>query len=158
MPLPKTTPQLIETAIRRNFVLKLRAAGKPTYASIANAAIAQFGADKLPKNYNAAQACRDVQAELDRIRKETSESAKQLRTLELMALDRMEFGIREASEMGDAKAVITRLKIMEQRAKYVDGLVVPQKIAPTTPDGEEEYEGGMLIYIPDNGRGDNPST
>jgi hypothetical protein len=77
------------------------------------------------------------------------EPADELRDLELQRLDEMQLGLWPLAENGNLGAVDKVLKIMERRAKLL-GLDAPQKIAPTTPDGENPYmsmEAGELLEI-----------
>jgi hypothetical protein len=51
--------QLVETALRRRFVLEKRRKGH-SYADIAEAAVEEFGADRLPNGWGKRYAHKDV--------------------------------------------------------------------------------------------------
>jgi hypothetical protein len=70
--------------------------------------------------------------------------ADSLRQLELARLDKLLLSLwPQATTLGPHQLVtIDRvLRIMSQRLFYVTGLKVPDKIAPTTPDGLSPYRG-----------------
>lgn len=131
----RTAPVMIETAQRRAFVMNLRLSGA-TYQQIAEAAIRQFGAEHLPKNYNAPQAGQDVIRELQKLDVERETGRAELVRLELERLDRMLLAIWQQVVSGHLGAVDRGLRISERRAKML-GLDAPTKVAPTTPDGEK---------------------
>lgn len=176
---PQTTGQIISTAERRAYVLKMRKAGA-TYAEIARAAINHFGKlaireledgggswverygttdikraidlagrEVLPQHWDERYAWKDVKRELDKLRDEVEDSAEAVRTLELQRLDDMLKSLWPlvARSNPDLKAMDRVLKLMERRARLT-GLDSPQKIAPTTPDGEEPYSPDKIsVYV-----------
>jgi hypothetical protein len=75
----------------------------------------------------------------------TAEPAAELRELELLRLDRMLQAIWDQVIRGNHGAVDRALRIGERRAKLL-GLDAPQKIAPTSPSGEEEYGAAAERY------------
>lgn len=142
---PQTTGQLIDTAERRAFVLKLRKAGA-TYREIADAAVTRFGIDALPGGWCDRYAHKDVRRELDKLRNEIAESAEGVLALELERLDDLLKGLwgEAARKNPDHGAVDRVLKIMQRRAKLL-GLDAPDKhdvsgvsvqIVGIDPDGE----------------------
>ena len=147
-----TRPQIIEASERRNYVLEQRKGGS-SYRVIATLALNRFGAERLPKNYDARYAHDDVAAELKRIQDQTSDDAKEVQTMELERLDRMQAAIWEdvlgsAAAARDA-AIDRMLRIMKRRAELL-GLDAPAK-SDFTSGGDKVQ---TVIYLPDNGRAD----
>lgn len=87
-----------------------------------------------------------VMAELRQIAAETAAEADALRALEVERLDRLLQGLWARAQQGDLDAVDRALKISARRAALL-GLDRPTKVAPTTPDGSEPYEGGGLAAL-----------
>lgn len=87
-----------------------------------------------------------VMAELRQIAAETAAEADALRALEVERLDRLLQGLWARAQQGDLDAVDRALKIAARRAALL-GLDRPTKVAPTTPDGSEPYEGGGLAAL-----------
>jgi hypothetical protein len=85
------------------------------------------------------------------LRKTIQEPADKVREMELARLDRMLVGIwQPAITPGSADqfdCLDRVLKIMAQRAWYILGLKVPDKVAPTTPDGTQPYPGEGLAAL-----------
>lgn len=126
--------ELLDTAARREFVLRLRRKGK-TYRAIAAAALAEFGPDRLPNGWDCRYAYMDVKRELDKLREVVGEHAEDVRQLELLRLDAMLDGLWERARAGKATAVDRVLKIMERRARLL-GLDAPTRQEVTGKDGE----------------------
>jgi hypothetical protein len=145
MPPLKTAPQLIETATRRAFVMKLRLSGA-SYREIADVTIRQFGADNLPLNYDYRQAFQDVWRELQKINEERRESREELVRLELERLDRMLLAIWNQITSGSFGAIDRGLKISERRSTML-GLNQPTQIAPVKPDGTPMLDVPELIDL-----------
>ena len=76
------------------------------------------------------------------LKRSIKEPAEQVRSLEVARLDDMHAGLWDRAKRGDPYSVDRVLKIQERRAAYL-GLDAPQKIAPTTPDGES---GAVITY------------
>jgi hypothetical protein len=95
---------------------------------------------------------RDVRVLLDRWHEESNLSIQQWVTLETSRLDVATEGIWVAVELGHLQAIQTLLKIMERRAKML-GLDKPAVQQVQGPDGEA-LAPGLVLLIPDNGRGD----
>lgn len=72
------------------------------------------------------------------LKKTLQEPADDLRTLELERLDVAHLAIWQQVRSGNQGAIDRYLKIAERRAKLL-GLDAPQRIAPTTPDGNAPY-------------------
>lgn len=70
----------------------------------------------------------------------TREAAQQVKELELGRLDKALLYIWPQVQKGSLGAVDRFIRIQHQRAQLL-GLYAPQKIAPTTPDGMEEWTG-----------------
>lgn len=87
-----------------------------------------------------------ILAELETINADTREIAGELIALEAARLDEAHKAIWPKVEVGDLRAIDRMLKIMERRARLF-GLDAPSKIAPTTPDGNEPYQGGGLAGL-----------
>lgn len=76
------------------------------------------------------------------LRKTIQEPADEVRQQELARLDRMLLGIWQSATTASPhqlEALDRVLKIMDRRCYYITGLKVPERIAPTTPDGEQPY-------------------
>lgn len=100
---------------RQLLALDLRKAGL-TYRAIAS---------KLGVNHQTAY--NDVMNELKRLAAQRSESAEELRQLELEKLDKYETHLTNWAEAGSVEAIKALLKIQERRAKLL-GLDAPEKI------------------------------
>lgn len=87
-----------------------------------------------------------LKSELARTAAESAADADLLRALEVERLDCLLHGIWERAQSGNLDAVDRALKIAARRAALL-GLDRPVKIAPTTPDGAEPYEGGGLAAL-----------
>jgi len=129
---------LLETAERRAFVFDLRRAGVQ-YREIADRAITKFGVDRLPQGWNGLYACKDIGRELERLRTEINESAQDLRQIEDERLNDILVSLWPQAMRGHLGAIDRVLRIMDRRAKLW-GLDAPNKIAPTDPTGEREYQ------------------
>lgn len=79
--------------------------------------------------------------ELLRMAAQNAADAEALRALEVERLDRLLQGLWVRAQNGELDAVDRALKIAHRRAALL-GLDRPTKIAPTTPNGDEAYEGG----------------
>lgn len=135
-----TSKRKVTTAIRRVYVLGLRAQGYD-YRRIAELAILHFGAEALPKNYCCRYASKDVRKELRKLETQTSEAAQEVRRLDA---ERLDFLLLQLWPSDDPEYPLTLgavdriLKIMERRAKLL-GLDAPAKIAHTDPTGTRAY-------------------
>jgi hypothetical protein len=72
------------------------------------------------------------------LKKTLQEPSEELRKLELERLDAIFNPQYEQAKGGDSRAAEVALKVLDQRAKML-GLYPPVKIAPTNPDGTQEY-------------------
>lgn len=123
--MPNILPVHIDAAKRRQVVLEYRSLGL-TYQEIYDAMVARFG-NNLPTSYDPRYAWRDFQDEMERLKKETMETAQSLRILELNRLDQLQSAIMPDALSGNLKAVDRVLKIMAHRANLV-GLNAPARI------------------------------
>src|SRR5262249_60655880 len=80
-----------------------------------------------------------VKSALEELRTLGAAEAESLRQLELERLDAMLMGIWSAASRGDLASIDRAIKIMERRSRFL-GLDAPEKVAPTTPDGDTPYE------------------
>jgi len=119
------TSDLLETAERRSYVLKMRKGGA-TYAQIVQGAIKKFGADMLPSGWDERYAYKDVKRELDRLRSDISENAEQIIELEKQRLDAMLTTLWPKVAQGHQGAIDRVLRIMERRARLL-GLDAPSR-------------------------------
>jgi hypothetical protein len=126
----KTSAGVIEDTERANKIMSLRRAGA-TYKQIA----AQVGGSEQ----NAHQMVTRI---LGTMRTELAETTDDVRALELERLDALLMGQWSQATAGHQGAVATVLRIMERRARIL-GIDAPAKVAPTTPDGERQYVGGL---------------
>lgn len=73
-------------------------------------------------------------------REQSPEDRQKWLTIEVEKLGQMEFALANDCRHGNQGAIDRALRIMERRARLL-GLDAPTKIAPTTPDGMNPYEG-----------------
>ena len=109
-----TAAQKIKIAERSAKALTLRKTGA-NYRAIAVAISSEFGIEK----YSVTQAHRDISRELDRIAKDSTLNAVQVRSLELERLDVYLLAIARDVQKGDFLAIDRALKISERRAKLL---------------------------------------
>lgn len=129
----KTNGQLIETAERRNFVLRLRKSGA-TLREIANQAQQYFGADQLPQGWDSLYVAKDIKRELERVKAERDESVDEIIALEIERLDRLFMAMWQRALQGDEKAIDRCLRIMQRRADLL-GLDAPKRQELAGPGG-----------------------
>jgi len=118
---------LLETALRRRFVLEKRRKGH-SYADIAEAAVDEFGVDRLPNGWGKRYAHKDVTRVLRDLESDLDETAREVRTLELIRLDALYKGVATAAESGDTDAVREARKIIRRRCRML-GLDEPDELA-----------------------------
>lgn len=147
----KTRRDSLVALQRRQYVFSLRRTGA-SYEAIYQATVRRFGAE-LPRHYSRWKVYQDVCHELERTREELADDVEAVRAQELDRLDHLQLAIwplaigRPADlERGlpaqppDLEAQRQILAIQARRAKYLPGLEVPVKVAPTTPDGLQGWE------------------
>jgi len=129
------TSDLLATAKRRAYVLRLRKAGA-TYREIAGAALEKFGADQLPETWDCRYAHKDVSRELDKLRTVIGEDADEIRQMELERLNDMLKALYASATRRnpDYGAIDRVLKIMRRRAELL-GLDAPQRQEISGPEG-----------------------
>lgn len=129
--------ELLDTATRRAYVIKLRRTGM-TYEEIANSAIEKFGSERLPNGYDERYAWKDIKRELERTRNEMAEDVEAVRQLELDRLDALfkSLWIRAAGPNSDYQAIDRALRIMDRRAKML-GLDAPAETINTNVDATQ---------------------
>lgn len=106
--MPASKAQQTLTAKRRSQALQMRLAG----------ASWDMIADRLEYAGKAA-ACKDVTRALAAARAEVTESAEQLRQMEVLRLDRLQAGLWTAACSGDTRAVDTALRVIDRRIKLM---------------------------------------
>jgi len=148
----KTSPRLLNTAERRAFVLNLRRTGA-TYDQIAQMAIQQFGADRLPRGWDSLYASKDVMRALEFWNREIKEGVDEIRTLELQRLDAMFVQMYRQALQGVVGAVDRCLKIMERRDKLL-GLSLPEKLEVTGEGGAPLLKEVVIIHSSEEPDGD----
>ena len=128
------TSDLLDTAARREFVLRLRKGGA-TYREIADAAVTRFGADQLPETWSCRYAHKDVKRELDKLRTVIGEDADEIRQMELERLNDMLKALYASATRRnpDYGAIDRVLKIMRRRAELM-GLDAPKRQEITGAD------------------------
>ena len=119
------TSNLLETAKRREFVLRQRKGGA-NYRQIAENAIKKFGIDALPSGWDERYAYKDVKRELDRLRRDIAESAESIIEIEKERLDTMTAALWGNVLSGHLGAIDRVLRIMDRRAKLL-GLDSPER-------------------------------
>ena len=118
MPGTKDNTEQLQTAERRREVLRLRKAGA-TYEAVADALRERHGSDALPNGWDRAYAAKDVSRELQKLRSVNTETAQDLRALEVQRLDEMLRGLWEEAAGGDTDAVSAALRVQKRRAKLL---------------------------------------
>lgn len=123
-----TSAARIEAAETRKKALEMRLLGMPYRRISENLGISVSTAHKA------------VTKGLVELEKSQEDAAKGVLQMELDRLDQLQFAHFRQAVKGDGAATDRVLKIMDRRAKLL-GLDAPSKIAPTTPDGMETYQG-----------------
>ncbi len=117
----KGAPEKVRARERELRALELRKAGA-TYRRIGeHLGITEQGAHKA------------VMRALNKLIADVSESADQLRELEVQRLDAMLLGLWDQARLGDVKAVTASLRVMERRARML-GLDLPPNISQDETD------------------------
>ena len=129
----------VNAKIQRQKAVKFRLAGA-TYQAIAD----QMGC-------TTSNVHKMVKKEMEQVTKETREDVEQLRAMEVSRLDEAQRAIWNQIANGHLGAVDRLVKISDRRSKLL-GLDAPQKTAFTAGVGQDDEEGGVILYIPDNGR------
>src|SRR5579884_1139973 len=124
----KRSPRRVEAGQRRLNALTLRKAGF-TFEAIGQAL-----------GISPQRAFQLVDEELRQINAQRAEQAAELVRMEQERLDELQVAVWPQAKKGDLDAVSVVLKISARRCKQL-GLDAPTKIAPTSPDGKEEYIG-----------------
>ena len=140
--------------------LELRKQGG-TYRRIADVLRQREG---ISPKYDHAAAYLDVQSELQRLNRENQESANELRRLQHEQLTELYAKYHSQAAKGDMGALDRILAIMDRMAKlyglYATNVNVAGEVKQTgtlTHTGSVDLnhsETQVVIYIPDNGRGD----
>ena len=114
--------QHAKKAVRQNAALELRIQGL-SYRAIATEC-----------GVNMSTAYSDVQHALGLLDDVRREKAEQYRALELLRLDAMTLSLSAKIDLGDTKAILVAVKIMERRAKLLgfDALPTAEVAAPMT--------------------------
>lgn len=133
----KTSAIRLKATQRRAWVLDKRLEGY-SYRRIAELAVTHFPPGFLPKSYNERKAWADVDAAMRETVRKKEELATQAIFLDLRRLDRMQLSLWTKALDGDIQAQTTILRIMERRSRLL-GMDAPTKIAPTTPEGNQEW-------------------
>lgn len=130
--MPPSETQKMETARRRNQVIRLREAGA-TWEEIANVMLDRHGEERLPSGWDRRYAYKDFYRELEKLNNEMERNLEKIRQVELRRLNRMMRGIwQEAIGSDDAtwqqqKDAIDRvLRIMKRRSDLI-GLDAPEE-------------------------------
>jgi len=130
----KTKDNVLKSQERRSFVMDLRKSGA-TFQQIADAVHSKFKSEEIPKNYDSRQAYQDVSRELEKLKKEVSESAEEVRTMEMERLTNLWMAHFRKAKNGDEKATDLCLKVHDRIMK-LHGLDVT-KAEITGRDGGE---------------------
>jgi len=133
-----TNSDLLETALRRRYVLEQRRKGL-SYADIAEAAVGEFGADRLPNGWGKRYAHKDVTRALQAVQDDLKETAGEVRTLELLRLNALYQGVAAAAESGDTDAVREARKIIKRRCRML-GIDEPDELAVSSDLDPETVE------------------
>lgn len=136
----KLTPQNMAARQKAQEALALRVTGKQ-WADIAT----ELG-------YKGESGARLAASRL--LRRAERESADQYKTLNRQRLEAMLSALWPKVEKGNCAAINQARQIVAELCK-IDGSYAPAKVAPTTPDGKQAYDGQVVVYLPDNGRYQN---
>ena len=123
----KTHARRIEAQEKRRKAVELRRAGV-SYAQIA----AQLDMARSSVHKTVSKALAELQADLD-------DQARLLQAQEADRLDHLQVKLWAKALGGDVAAIDKVLKLMERRARLL-GLDQPQKVGPTSPDGQQAYD------------------
>ncbi|MCP5191195.1 MAG: hypothetical protein H6988_12535 [Pseudomonadales bacterium] len=93
-----------------------------------------------------AEAHRLGQAALEDFRHRTAQDTDEAVALAIARLDGAIEAINESVATGNLPAIETMVRIEARRARLL-GLDRPAKVAPTSPDGTQPYEGGGLAEM-----------
>ena len=152
----------ITIAERRTLALDLRKEGW-TYEQIGQHVQAEH--EGVSDKYGATQAYRDVMAELGKVNKQNQDKAAELRALESERLNEIVATFYPRAINGDYGAA-DRVFGAHDRLVRLWGLAMPTQIR-SDKEGGVTVSGGdgagasgppIMIYIPDNGRGDSAAT
>lgn len=124
---PKRSPRLTRAAERRLKAVTLREAGA-SYQQIGD----HLNVTKQRAHQLVEEACQEME-------EKTKETAAAVIQLELQRLDRMVLSIYPKAKAGDLYSIDRMLKLSERRTKML-GIDPPQKVAPTDPTGEKEFD------------------
>ena len=130
----KGSPIYLEVAVRRAAVFTLKKQGG-SYRAIA-AKMQEDFPGQLPKKYDERGVYRDVMVVLDKLNKEIVEASDVVRRMELERLDLMFRKNFEKAVSGNDKAVLSCMRIMDRRSRYL-GLDAPTKSEIFGPGGGE---------------------
>ena len=127
------TAKQLETAERRAFVLNLRKSGA-TYRQIADAALREFGADRLPSAWCERYAHKDIARELERLRTEMKSDTEGIRQMQLERYERLLLGTWQQAIGGNLQAIDRAARIIQQICQLT-GANAPAAMDLTT-DGQ----------------------
>ena len=113
---PKIHTQEIKSQERRVLVMGLRKSGA-TYQQISDTVHKKFKAEEIPKNYDSRQAYQDVKRELEKLKAEVSESAEEVKTMEMERLTNLWMAHFQKARNGDEKATDLCLKVHDRIMK-----------------------------------------
>jgi transposase-like protein len=127
----RTSARRVQAQENRRKAVELRRAGA-SFSQIA----AQLGMAKSSAHKAVSKALAEIRGELD-------EQARLLQAQEADRLDALQTKMWTRAIGGDVIAIDKVLRIMERRARLL-GLDQPQKVAPTTPEGDQPYQPGQM--------------
>ena len=130
----RTSARKVQAALHAAEVLKLRLEGL-SYREIAE-----------KSGISAGHACKIIGQMLDEFAADSAERLAVWRKLELARLERGIAAAWPKAEVGSTQAIEQVRKLIESEIRLL-GLAAPVKIAPTSPDGSREYEGGGLSAL-----------
>jgi hypothetical protein len=139
---------LLETQERRNFILKARKAGM-TYTRCAEAAVKQFGLDRLPEGWDVRVAHKDIARELEKVKSLNNELAEDIKQLEIERLDELWLVLYPRMKGGELAAIDRGIRIMARRAALL-GLDEPQRQEVSGPNGGPIPVKAYTVISPDD--------
>lgn len=130
-------------SMRKLSVEKRRAGVLEMYAELDDAGRQKHTLQDIARAFGYADRSGPWQIISSSFKRETSAAVEQIREQELHKLDMAEAPLVERIVQGDEKAILTLLKIMERRARYVPGIEAPQELNVTS----EQHIQALIVML-----------
>ncbi len=144
---------MIATQKRRQEILDLKMEGY-TYRDIADIMLDRHGGKKLPSGFDASYAQMDVSRELDKLRNETWDKAKNVLMIEIRRLEEMQKSMwkdfQDAEKSREKRRIVnTFIKLQERKSSFL-GLDQPEKVEMLMSSVENEDIEGFEWASPED--------